>query len=121
MDAIAGLLTRLDATMEKAAGPDKGIHKQSRWAVVDDHGHVELFDVAAVHDGDAVGDAHRLVLVVRNHDDGQTELALQALDLDLHVKPQVPVQGGEWLVEQQELRLDHQRTRQGHALLLPAR
>ena len=69
--------------------------------VVDVDGRVELLDAAVVHDGDAVGDAHRLVLVVRDQDRGQSELALQPLDLDLHVEAQALVERAERLVEQQ--------------------
>ena len=46
--------------------------------------------------------------------------ALEPLDLDLHVEPQVLVERREGLVEQQDRRLDRQRARQRHALLLAA-
>ena len=57
---------------------------------------------------------------MRDHDRGQPELALQPLDLDLHVEPQILVERGERLVEQQELGLEDKRARQRHALLLAA-
>ena len=58
---------------------------------------------------------------MRHQDGGEPELALQALDLDLHVEPQVAVERGERLVEQQDRRLHGERARQRHALLLAAR
>ena len=100
---------------------DEAVDEQGLRPVVDRDRRVELLDLALVHDGDAVGDAHRLVLVVRHQDGGEPELALQALDLDLHVEPQVAVERGERLVEQQDRRLDGERARQRHALLLAAR
>src|SRR4029077_12638249 len=78
-------------------------------------------DLALVHDGDAVGDAHRLVLVVRHQDGGEAERALQALDLYLHVEPEIAVERGEGLVEQQDRGLDRERPGERHALLLAAR
>ncbi len=95
--------------------------KQGLRLVVDRDRGVELFDLALVHDGDAVGDAHRLVLVVRHENGGETERPLQALDLDLHVETQVAVEGGEGLVEQQDRGLDGERPRERHPLLLAAR
>jgi hypothetical protein len=43
--------------------------------------------VPVVHDRDAIGHAHGLVLVVRHENGRQAELTLQALELDLHVQP----------------------------------
>ena len=45
---------------------------------------------------------------------------LQVLHLHLHLLAQLQVEGGHRLVEQQHLRLEHDRPRQRHALLLPA-
>jgi hypothetical protein len=45
-------------------------------------------------------------------------LALQALDLDLHVEAKVFVERGERLVEQEDRRLDRERAGKGYALLL---
>ncbi len=58
---------------------------------------------------------------MRHEDGGEPERALQALDLDLHVETQVAVERGERLVEQQDRRLDRERTGERHPLLLAAR
>ena len=79
---------------------------------------VELLDASLVHDRDAIGDAHRLVLVVGDEDGGEAELTLQSLDLDLHVQAQSFVQRAERLVEQQHGGLDGERAGHGDALLL---
>jgi hypothetical protein len=46
---------------------------------------------------------------------------VQAADLKAHFFTQVGIEIGERLVEQQDLRLNNQRTREGRPLLLPAR
>src|SRR5207247_6665849 len=79
---------------------------------------VELLDTSLVHDRDAIGDAHRLVLVVGDQDGGEPELALQPLDLDLHVQAESLVERAERLVEQQHGGLDGERAGHGDALLL---
>jgi hypothetical protein len=50
-------------------------------------------------------------------DEGHLELLLDALELDLEVEAQARVEGAERLVEQQHRRLEHERARQGDALL----
>ena len=71
--------------------------------------------------GDAVAHRQRLALVVRHVDEGHAELAVQLLELDLHVLAQLLVERAERLVHQHELRLEDQRPRQRDALLLAAR
>ena len=62
----------------------------------------------------------RLALVVGHVDGGEAELALQPLELEAHALAQLGVEIGQRLVEQQELRLHHERARQRQALLLAA-
>ena len=71
------------------------------------------------HD-DAVGERKRFRLVMRDVDDRHAEPAMKALDFGLHLLAQVLVECGERLVEQQQLRLEDDRPRQGDALLLAA-
>ena len=85
--------------------------------VVDLRRRGELVDPARVHDGDAVGHRHRLLLVVRDHDEGDADVALDPLELDLHRLAQLEVERAERLVEQQHLRLHDQRAGERHALL----
>ena len=74
-----------------------------------------------MHDGDAVGDRERLLLVVRDIDRGRAIGPLQLADFDAHVDAQLGVEIGQRLIEHQQRRLDHQGPRQRHALLLPTR
>ena len=57
---------------------------------------------------------------MRDVDERDADLALQALQLDLHLLAQLQVERAERLVEQQHRRPVHERTRQRDALALPA-
>ena len=80
----------------------------------------DLDDPALVHHRDLVRQRQRLALVVGDVDGGEVELALQPLELGAHAVAQLGVEIGERLVEQQELRLHHQRARERQPLLLAA-
>ena len=75
---------------------------------------------ALVHDGDAVGEAERLALVVGHEHERAADLLVDAAQLLLHGLAQLEVEGGERLVEQQHARAHDERARQRHALLLAA-
>ena len=72
------------------------------------------------HDRHAVGEAERLVLVVGDEDRRRPHRALDLLQLGAHLLAQLAVQRGQRFVEQQHARADHERARQGDALLLAA-
>ena len=74
-----------------------------------------------VEDGQAVAHRQRLLLVVGDVDEGDADLALDALELDLHLLAQLEVERAERLVEQQHLRAVDDRARERDALALPAR
>jgi hypothetical protein len=80
----------------------------------------DLLDDAVVHDHDAVGHRQRLLLVVRDHDRRHAELLLQAADLAAQADAFERVERRQRLVEQQQLGLRGQRTRERDALLLAA-
>ena len=84
-------------------------------------GRAALLDAARAHHDDAVRQAQRLVLVVRHVEHRDAELALQAAQLGAHLHPQLGVQVGQRLVQQQQARPQHDGPGQRHALLLPAR
>ena len=88
--------------------------------LVDAVGRADLGDAAAEHHHDAVGHGHRLGLVMGDVDGGDADAPLQVADEDPHLLAQLGVEIGERLVEQQDLRLDHQRAGQRDALLLAA-
>ena len=89
-------------------------------AAVDVLGGACLQDCPLVHDHDPVAEAQRLVLVVGDEQRGQPEFALQPLEPGPGPLPQLGVEVGERLVEQQDRRGVDQRPGQGHPLLLAA-
>ncbi len=80
----------------------------------------DLLDAALTHHDDAVGQRHRLVLIVGDEDRGGADGALDLTQLDLHALAQLGVQIRQRLIEQQHARPDHQRAGERHALLLAA-
>ncbi len=96
-------------------------HKGIGRLVVQRHRRAHLLQHALVQHGHAVGRGHGFFLVVRDEDGRQPQAALHGQQLLAHLHAQRLVQVGQGLVQQQHLRLDHQRARQRHPLLLPAR
>ena len=80
----------------------------------------DLVDAAVLHDGDAVGQADRLVEVVGDEDDGLVQQRLQAQELVLHLAADQRIERRERLVEEPEFRLDGERAGDADALLLAA-
>jgi len=118
LDGVAG---RRDEAGQLDAGADEAGDEAAGGRVVDDRGLADLLDLAGAHYRHAVGHAHRLVLVVGDHDRGQVEAALQPADLELQVQAQRAVEGGERLVEQQHRRFGDDGARERDPLLLSAR
>ena len=69
--------------------------------LVDLPGRAELLHDPVVHDRDAVGHRERLALIMCDVDEGDADLPLDPLQLDLHGLPQLEVEGAEWLVKQE--------------------
>ena len=59
-------------------------------------------------------------MIVGHDDGGDAQLLLDALDLHLHLYPELGVQVGEGLIQQQNGGTGHQSPGQGHPLLLTA-
>ena len=81
----------------------------------------DLLDAAVVHDDDAVGHRHRLDLVVGDVDRRRLQALVQRLDLGAHRHAQLGVEVGQRLVEQEHLRVAHDRAAHRDALALAAR
>ena len=88
--------------------------------LVDVGGRADLLDAPRAEHGQAVAHRQRLLLVVGDVDEGDADLALDALELDLHLLAQLEVQRAQRLVEQQHLRAVDDRPRQRDALALAA-
>src|SRR5215207_8911541 len=95
---------------------DEAAHRPA----VQRQGIADLLDMAAVHDHDLVGQRHGLDLVMRNVDNGGTEPLMDALDLDAQLRAQRGIEVRQRLVEQEYLRLAHQRPPHRDALALTA-
>ena len=65
-----------------------------------------------------VGNGERLLLIVRHIGDSQVEALLQLANVLAHAPPQLGVEIGQRLVEQEHLRLQYERACHRDALLL---
>ena len=107
-----------DLRLEQVAHAQEARDEVGRRPLVEILGGPELLDPAAMNDGDAVGHRHRLFLVVGHEDERDADLVLDALELHLHLLAQLQVERAERLVEQEDLRVVHEGSRQRDALLL---
>ena len=80
----------------------------------------DLRDDAAIEHDDAVGQRHRLDLVVGDVDHGGPERLVELGQFDAHLHAQQGVEVGQRLVEQENFRLAGQRPADGDALALAA-
>src|SRR4051794_8274434 len=96
-------------------------HEARRRPLVEVLGLAELLIPAAVHDGDPIRHRHRLLLVVGHVDERDPDLLLDPLQLDLHLLPELEVQGAQRLIEQEDGRLVDESSGERDALGLAAR
>ena len=106
--------------VEDVGGADEVGHERAAGALVDLVRRADLFQAPVVEDADPVAHGQGLLLVMGDEDEGDAERALQFLEFHLHLLPELQVQGAQRLVQQQDLRLHHQRPGQRHALALAA-
>jgi hypothetical protein len=89
--------------------------------LVEGDGVGRLLDPPLVHDDHPVGHGHGLDLVVGDVDDGGGEPSVQGLDLGAHLDPELGVEVGEGLVEEEDVGLADDGAANGDALALAAR
>ena len=109
-----------DLAVEQVAHAKKSGHELGCGSLVEVLRRAELLDAPGAHDGDPVGHRHRLFLVVGDVDEGDADLGLDPLQLELHLLAQLEVERAERLVEEQHARMVDQGPRQRDALLLAA-
>src|SRR5262249_43042845 len=80
-----------------------------------------LLDAAAVHHDYAIGDVHRLLLVVSHDHRRRVRLVVQAAQPLAQFLADTGIERAEGLVEQEHLRIDGERACKSHALALPSR
>jgi len=78
-------------------------------------------EAAGAQDGDAVAEHQRLALVVRDVEHRRAEALLEALELRAHLDPELGVEIGERLVQEECLRPADERASRRDALPLPSR
>ena len=110
----------LDRRREQVGRADEAGDEGSRRALVDLGRRADLLDPPVVEDGDPVAHRERLLLVVRDVQEGDPDRLLDVLELDLHLLAQLQVERAERLVEQQHARPVDERARQRDALTLAA-
>src|SRR5262249_49827654 len=76
--------------------------------------------MASIKEGDPVGESERFTLIMSDHHESHAQPPLQASELRLHLLTYFQVERRERLIKQQHLRAVYNRSRQCHALLLPA-
>ncbi len=111
----------LDRSGEQVGLADEARDEAVGGPVVDVDRRAQLLDATFVHDREAIRHGERLALVVGDVDEGHVDLALEALQHQLHRLAQLQVERAERLVEQHHLRARHERPRDGDALALAAR
>ena len=100
--------------------PDKIRDEAALRKLVDFRRCAHLHHLAAIHDRDPRRERHRLVLIVRHHDERDADLILQVHQLELCLLAQLLVERRQRLIQQQHLGTTDQRAGQGHALPLAA-
>ena len=118
---VAGLLEPAFDEIHPRRADEAGDEPVGR-AVVDVERAAELLDALVLHHRDPVGERHRLDLVVGDVDHrGRAEPLVQALDLVAQLVPELGVEVGQRLVEQEHGGVAHQRPADRDALALAAR
>ncbi len=110
----------LHRPLEQVGDPDEPGDELLGRVLVDVLGRPALGDPAAAHHGDPVRHRERLLLIVGHVDERDPDLALDLLELDLHLPAQLQVERAERLVEQEHGGPVDQRARQGDPLALAA-
>ena len=101
--------------------PTKPATNSARRLLVDLGGRADLLDAALVEHRDAVAHRERLALVVGDEDERDADVALDLLQLDLHLLAELEVERTERLVEEQHPRSVHERPRERDPLALSTR
>ncbi len=101
-------------------GADEAGDEQARRRMIDLVRGANLLDVAAVHHHHAIGQGHRLDLVMGDEHRGDADALMQLLDFLPHGAAQLGVEVRQRLVEQEHLRLAHDGAPHGHPLALAA-
>src|SRR5919197_1494757 len=117
-DRGEGAITPLDPSPQKVRRSEEPRHELRGRVLVDILGLADLLDASVTHHGQAVGHGHGLFLIVGDVKERDPDLALDSLQLELHVLAELEIKSAQRLVQQQDLRPIHQRAGQRNPLLL---
>src|SRR5262249_20960923 len=112
---------RLPHCRKNARPPDEGGHESRRWPFVEVRRLSDLFEPAAVDDRNAVGEIEGLLLLVRNEERRDADLADELRELAARALAKRRVEVGKGLVQEQDSRPRRERPREGDPLLLAPR
>jgi hypothetical protein len=115
-----GRIDRFHPAVHEIDIPDECRDKLVCGTLVDFDRGSDLLDQTVLHDDEPIGDRHGFELVMGHEDGRDLEALLEFPDLLAHDQPQVCIEVGERLVEQQDLRLEAERPGEGDTLLLTA-
>ena len=104
--------------VEDVAVADEVRHERILRFVVDIFRRTDLLDLALRHDDDLVRHGQRFFLIVCDIDERDAQFIVHFFQFELHLFAHLKIERAERLVEQQDLRLVHQRAGDGDALLL---
>ncbi len=94
--------------------------EQVRRAAIEFERRSDLLDAPLVQHHDAVGERHRLYLIVGDVDHRRPRVGVQRGEFEPGLRPQRRIEVRQRLVEQEHLRIAHQRPADGDALALAA-
>ena len=106
---------------EPVDGTEKSRHECRCGSRIDPFGSRKLLNASPVHNCQLIRKGHSLLLIVRYEQKGDTGSALHRLEFRAHLFTQFRIERRQRLIEQQQLRFQHQRARQRNALLFTAR
>ena len=119
-DAAGGRHAVEVAALEGVVAVEEARNLEAGRTVIDRVGLADLEGAALVEHHDPVAHRQRLHLVAGDVNEDDAEALVDAAQLDGHAPAQIGVERAQRLVEKADMRIDHERARQRHALLLPA-
>jgi hypothetical protein len=115
-DAIVLIQMGAEEVHRRAA--DEASHKGIGRGFIDLLGCPHLEELTLVHDSHPIRQAHGLHLIMGNVKGGGLDCLVQAFELGAHAQAELSIQVGEWLVEEEHLRLHHESAGNGYPLSL---
>ncbi len=110
-----------DCALQEIGRADEIGDEAVRRSLIQLHRPAGLLDPTVAHDDDRVAHRQRLLLIVGHVHKGDPDLALEGLELELHLLAELEVEGTERLVEEQDRGSVHEGPGERDSLLLAAR